>query len=317
MRYLKYKIAILLSVFTVTAFAQPIELVVPYPAGGSTDRFGRVVAQILTDAGEPTLVSNRPGADTTIASNYVAKAKGDGKVLYLCGIGFLDANLAFKNKPEGIEYTRTSFSNIALLGSGTLVLAVSQKVPVNTYEEFKNYVKNNPNAFNVGFFNQNIANLFYVWAKKEGLPVPNIVMYKGSSPMGADLLGGHIQFAWDTFNTIEPHITSGKVKVVAVLDSIGHPLVTKATGKELFSVAAKYPELNMPIFYGLCGPAFMDPNTIKKLNKIVVNGLKDPKYTQGLTDSYIGVAGGSPAELDRMHSNLYLLFRRVARETDK
>jgi tripartite-type tricarboxylate transporter receptor subunit TctC len=317
MRFFKYKIGILIYAFALSVSAQPIELVVPYPAGGSTDRFGRVVAQILSDSGIPTLVSNRPGADTTIASNYVAKAKGDGKVLYLCGIGFLDANLAFKNKPEGIEYKRTSFSNIALLGSGTLVLSVSQKVPVNNYEEFKNYVRNNPNKFNVGFFNQNISNLFYVWAKKEGLPTPNIVMYKGSTPMGLDLLGGHIEFAWDTFNTIEPHISSGKVKVIAVLDKPGYQLVTKSLGRELFNVAEKYPEFNMPIFYGLCGPAFMNPDNIKKLNKVVIAGLKDPKYTQPLTDSYIGVSGGSPADLDRMHTNLYLIFNKIAKETDK
>lgn len=294
-----------------------IQIIVPYAPGGSTDSWGRVVAEILSAHGWPSVVVNRPGADTTIASNLVATATPDGTTLYLSGIGFLDANLAFKNKPEGIKYTEKSFTDIVPLGSGTLVLAVANKVPVSDYEEFKAYVRKNPNEFTVGFFNQYIANLFYVWAKKEGLPRPNIVMYKGSAPMDADLLGGHINFAWDTYNTIAPYQKANKVKVIAVLDTVGYNLVKTANpGEKFFSVSAKYPELNMPIYYGVSGPAGMSKDTVAEINQVINQGLKNPKFTKSISNMYIHVQGGTTSDLNYAHTKLAELFRSIAKEVE-
>jgi tripartite-type tricarboxylate transporter receptor subunit TctC len=296
--------------------SKPIEIIVPYAPGGSTDTWGRVVGKILADHGWANAVVNKPGADTTIASNLVATSKPDGHTLYLSGIGFLDANLAFKNRPEGIKYTEKSFTDIVPLGSGTLVFAVANKVPVSNYDEFKAYIRKNPNQFNVGFFNQYIANLFYSWAQKEGLPRPNIIMYKGSGPMGADLLGGHINFAWDTYNTIAQHQQAGKVKVFAVLDAVGYDLVKKANpGQEFFNVAAKYPELSMPIYYGVSGPADMPKEAVAEINRVINKGLADPFYTKGITDLFITVKGGTPSDLKRSHTALFKLFKKVAQET--
>ena len=295
----------------------PIQIIVPYAPGGSTDSWGRVAAEILTANGWTSIVVNKPGADTTIASNLVATSNPDGTTLYLSGIGFLDANLAFKNKPEGIKYTEKSFTDIAPLGSGTLVLAVANKLPVSNYKEFKTYVHNNPTEFNVGFFNQYIANLFYVWAKKEGLPRPNIIMYKGSAPMDADLIGGHINFAWDTYNTIAQHQKANKVKVVAVLDIVGYDLVKKANpGEEFFSVSSKYPELNMPIYYGVSGPAGMSKEVVAEINQVINQGLKNPKFTKSISDMYIHVQGGTPDDLYREHAKLSKLFKTVAKEVE-
>ena len=294
-----------------------IQIIVPYAPGGSTDSWGRVVSEILTDHGWPSVVVNKPGADTTIASNFVATSNPDGTTLYLSGIGFLDANLAFKNRPDGIGYTEKSFTDIVPLGSGTLVLAVADKVPVANYEEFKSYVRNNPTEFTVGFFNQYIANLFYVWANKEGLPRPNIIMYKGSAPLDADLLGGHINFAWDTYNTIARYQKTNKVKVIAVLDTVGHNLVKKANpGEEFFSVAAKYPELNMPIYYGISGPAGMPKTAVAKINQVINQGLKNPKFTKSISDMYIHVQGGTPTDLNQAHTKLLKLFKTVAKEIE-
>jgi hypothetical protein len=125
-----------------------IEIVVPYPPGGATDKWGRVLDEIFKAQGWQSAVLNKPGADTVIGSNYVAAAKPDGHTIYVGGNGFLDANIAFKQKAPGIEYTENSFEPILPLGAGTAVLVVGKNVPVNTYEEFKQYVKKNPEKFN-------------------------------------------------------------------------------------------------------------------------------------------------------------------------
>jgi tripartite-type tricarboxylate transporter receptor subunit TctC len=296
----------------------PIKIVVPYAPGGSTDKWARVVGKIFSDHGWKNYIENKPGADTTIASNLVAESAPDGTTLYLSGFGYLDANLAFKQRPEGIRYNKNSFTDIVPLGSGTLVLAVANHIPVNNYKEFKEYVRKNPRMFNLGFFNRYIANTFYVWAKKENLPEPNIIMYKGSAPLDADLIGGQIPFAFDTYNTIAPFQLAGKVKVIAVLDSVGYDLVHRANpGLDLFNIAAVYPELAVPIHYGVAGPAGMLPVAVAEINRVVNRALKDPKYTKEMEDMYLSVKGGTPADLTNAHVRLLQTFKNVAKEIDQ
>lgn len=295
-----------------------IEIVVPYPPGGSTDRWGRVISEILNDNNWNSVVVNKPGADTTIASNYVAKAKPDGSTLYLSGIGFLDANISFNNRPEGIEYTVDSFTDIAPIGSGTLVLAVANNIPVNNYEEFKKYVIKNPEKFNVGFFNSYIANLFYIWAKKEKLPKPNIILYKGSAPLNVDLVGGHVPFAFDTYNTIAPFYQTNKVKVIAVLDVPGEKIFQKANpGKSIPVIGKIVPEVNMSIYYGVSGPAGMSKEAVNSINQVINQGLKNPKYSKPILDMHMGVQGGTPADLNKAHTTLKKLFENANKELNK
>lgn len=319
----KIVFGILFASFCICAFAQswnppgPIQIVVPYTPGGSTDKWARVVSRIFSDRGWENYVDNKPGADTTIGSNLVANAVPDGRTLYLSGIGFLDANIAFKTQPEGIRYTEQSFTDIVPLGSGTLVLAVANNVPVNNYQEFKEYVKKHPKEFNLGFFNQYIANAFFLWARKENLPAPTMIMYKGSSPLDADLLGGQIPFAFDTYNTIQPLQAAKKVKVIAVLDSVGYNLIKQAQpDTNLFNISKVYPELSIPIPYGLAGPAGLSKEAVYEINRVINAALKDPKYTKEMSDMWISVRGGTPGDQTKSHTDLLKLFRTVAKEIE-
>lgn len=294
-----------------------IKIVVAYPPGGSTDKWARVVSKILADHGWTNYVENKPGGETVIASNYVAQSKPDGTTLQLGTFGFLDANLASKTPPEGIEYTEHSFTDIVPLGSGSLVLAVANNVPVSNYQEFKEYVRKNPNEFNLGFFSQRIGEAFKLWAHKEGLPQPKIVLYKGSTPLDADLAGGHVQFAFDTYNTIAPLQQSGKVKVIAVLDNSGYDLVKKANPNiTLYNIAKSHPDLAIPIFYGVFAPAGLPKEAVAEINTVINLGLKDPKYTAEMTNLYITVKGGTPTDLTKSHQELYKLFKNVSLESE-
>jgi tripartite-type tricarboxylate transporter receptor subunit TctC len=143
-----------------TPTTKTVEIVVPYPPGGATDKWARVLDEIFQAQGWKSVVLNKPGADTVIGSNYVAAARPDGHTIYVGGNGFIDANIAFRQRAPGIEYTENSFAPIISLGAGTAVLAVANNVPVNTYEEFKEYVKKNPEKFNLGFWNTTLATSF-------------------------------------------------------------------------------------------------------------------------------------------------------------
>jgi tripartite-type tricarboxylate transporter receptor subunit TctC len=296
---------------------KPIEIVVPYPPGGATDKWGRVLDEIFRAHGWQSVVLNKPGADTVIGSNYVAAAKPDGYTIYVGGNGFIDANIAFKQKAPGIEYTPESFAPIVPLGAGTAVLVVSKDVPVNNYKEFKEYVKKNPEKFNLGFWNSYTANIFYEWAKKEGLPKPNIILYKGSAPLVGDVLGGHIPFAFDTYTSMAPNYNAGKVKIIAALDDKGVNIVKKDNPKaNIVSIAKRVPEVDVSIWYGLYAPASTPREVIAQINAVVNNALLDPKTTANIESLHIANFGGTPVEQQQVQVKTLNIMRNVAKSIE-
>jgi len=318
-------IALMILINSVVAMAsgvwpandKTIEIVVPYPPGGATDKWGRVINEIFSSQGWKSVVINKPGADTVIGSNYVASAKPDGYTVYVGGNGFIDANIAFKQKAPGIEYTENSFAPIIPLGAGTAVLAVNKDVPVNNYQEFKQYVRKNPEKFNLGFWNSYTANIFYEWAKKEGLPRPNIIFYKGSAPQVADLLGGHIPFVFDTFTAMAPHYEAGKIKIVAVLDSKGVDIVKKTNiNANIVSLAKIHGLLDVPIWYGLYAPANTPTEIILQINQVLNTALKNSKYTDDINSLHIANFGGTPQEQQQLQTRILNNMRNVAKNLD-
>jgi len=300
-----------------TPTTKTIEIVVPYPPGGATDKWARVLDEIFKANGWQSVVLNKPGADTVIGSNYVAASKPDGHTIYVGGNGFLDANIAFKQRAPGIEYTENSFESIVPLGAGTAVLAVAKNVPVNNYEEFKQYVKKNPEKFNLGFWNTYTGNIFYEWAKKEGLPRPNIIFYKGSAPQVADVLGGHIPFVFDTYTAMAPHYQAGNVKIIAALDRRGVAIVKKDQPKaNLVSIASRVPGVDVPIWYGLYAPAGVTREVVAQINAVVNTALQDPKYTKDIEMLHIANFGGTPADQRQVQVNTLNIMRNVAKSIE-
>ena len=300
-----------------TPTTRTIEIVVPYPPGGATDKWGRTIDEIFLAQGWKSMVVNKPGADTVIGSNYVAAARADGHTLYIGGNGFIDANIAFKQRAPGIEYTENSFAPIIPLGAGTAVLAVGKKVPVNNYEEFLQYVKQNPDQFNLGFWNTYTGNIFYEWAKREGLAKPNMIFYKGSAPQVADLVGGHIPFAFDTYTALAQHSRAGNVKIIAALDRRGVALVKRDQPQaQLVSIASRVSGVDVPIWYGLYAPAGTPREVIQQINTVINTALRDPKYSQNIENLHIGNFGGTPEEQRQIQTNVLTIMRNVAKSIE-
>lgn len=301
--------------------SKTIEITVGYPAGGASDRFGRLVQKIFMDQGWETVVVNRPGASSTIGANYVSKQKPDGHNLFIGGLGFLDANIAANDNGLGIEYVEKGFTDIITLAYGSLTLMVNKDVPVNNYEEFKDWVRKNPTKFNLGYWNQYAAKIFYKWADLEKLPKPQIVIYKGTTPMMQDLFNGSIPFAIDTWTSAYPHYDANALKVIAVLDREGLNFVKRTAPKnkdtsKLVSLAQKHPELDIVIWNGVVGPAGMPKNVVDSMNRVLNNALKDPKFAADFDFMKVPVKGGSPEFLNQTHTRLLQTFRKLNKEYD-
>lgn len=320
---IKKLLFVLLALVSLTAQAEwdptkhNIEIVVAYPPGGASDSVARIINEIFNNHGWKSIVLNKSGADTVIGANYVAHASPDGYTLYMGGNGFLDSNIAFKDRAPGIEYTETSYTPVVPMGISTLVLAVPADSPINSYEDLKAYVKKNPKKFNVGFWNKYTANMFILWAKLEGLPKPTIINYKGSAPEMTDLMGNHLDFSFDTYVSMKGPWQSGKVKIIATLTKEGEQLVHKTNPQARVTNLSKlHPDLDLNIWYGLYAPAGTDFSTVAQINAVVNEALKDPKYSKTLGEIEIVGPGGTIAELNATQQKTLKLLKNVSKNVE-
>jgi tripartite-type tricarboxylate transporter receptor subunit TctC len=290
---------------------RPIEIVVPYPPGGATDKLARIVDQMFQDRGWKSFVTNKPGADGVIGGNYAAAARPDGHTVFMSGTGLLDANIAFR--APSINYNERSFVPIAPVANVSYVLIVKKGMPIDTYEKFKFYVKANPNRFNVAFWNANTANVFYEWARAEGLPKPNIILYKGSGPQMIDVLGGHVDFAWETWVAAAPHFESDKIKIIATLDNQGQQVIKKIRpDSEVVSIERQHPGLAIGVWYGLWAPAGTPKEVVAEMNSVINQAFRNPRYQQNIESLNIRRYGGTAEKLGQLQGNNLKLLKRVA-----
>lgn len=290
---------------------RPIEIVVPYPPGGATDKLARVVDQMFQERGWKSIVVNKPGADGVIGGNFAAAAKPDGHTIFMSGTGLLDANIAFR--AASLNYNERSFTPIVPVANVSYALVIKKGMPIDSYEKFKFYVKANPNKFNVAFWNANTANVFYEWARAEGLPRPNIILYKGSGPQIIDLLGGHIDFAFDTWVAIAPHFNADKVNIIATMDDQGAEVVRKIKpGHQVVSIAKTHPELGIGVWYGIWAPAGTPDRVVAEINGVVNQAFKDPKFQTAIDGLHVKKYGGTAEQLGRLQSNNLKLLKKLA-----
>jgi len=319
------KIIIMLSLLiSATVFAdnfdptkRPIEIIVAYPPGGNSDRVARIIEEMFTNNGWKAIVINKSGADTVIAANFVAKAAPDGHTVFMGGTGFLDSNIAFKTKSDGINYTESSFAPIVPMGISTMVLAVPANSPVNSYLQLKDYVTKNPKKFNVAYWNRNTANLFTYWAQLEKLPVPQIINYKGGGPQMVDLMGGNVDFAFDVLNTMKNGWQTGKVKIIAALTPDGARLVRELDPGTVIPVLSnKHQALDLNIWYGLYAPAGIDFTTKARINNLVNQELRNPVYAEKLKAIGIINSGGTFDDLERTQTKTLRILRNVSKNIE-
>lgn len=195
---------------------KPVRIVVGVAPGGSTDMVARLYAQKLTERLKQSfIVENRPGASGTLAADLVARAAGDGYTLFVTAptvtvvAPLLYRNLAFDPARD--------FTPVTLLGGGPLALAVHTETGVTQVSELLDLAKSRPGKIAFGSGGKGTAShlsaeLFATMAGVQLLHVP----YKGDGQAVTDLVGGQVQLMFTGYNLLEPHIKSGRIKLLAL-----------------------------------------------------------------------------------------------------
>jgi len=190
-------------------------MIVPYPAGGTTDLLGRMVAdELQTGLGAATIVENKPGAGTTIGAEQVARAAPDGYTLLLATSTTLAINKALYNK---LPYDPVKdFTPIALVAGVPFALIVNPQVPAKTPTEFIAYAKSKPGLAYGSAGNGSPQHLGAEMLKSAaGIDVRH-VPYRGSVAAMLDVIAGHVAFMVVDLQPALPQIAAGKVRVLGV-----------------------------------------------------------------------------------------------------
>jgi tripartite-type tricarboxylate transporter receptor subunit TctC len=192
-----------------------IRIIVPFPAGGTTDILARVVAQYLGDKlNVSTIVENRAGASGTIGSELVARSPADGGVLLLTATHHVINPSLFRKLPYDTE---KDFSPIAVVATAPNALFVNKDFPARNVAELIAMAKKEPGKLSFGSTGIGGANHLSgeMFKQMAGVDIVHIP-YKGAAPAMNDLLGGHIPIMFDTLTTVLPEAAAGNIRVLAV-----------------------------------------------------------------------------------------------------
>ncbi len=268
--------------------AKPVRIIAPFPAGGTTDIFGRLLAQHFSEQFKQSFVlENKAGAGGVIGSDFVAKAAPDGTALLISGIASHVIAPAVSKTPY---HPVDSFSHIALLGGPPSVLAVHTDVPAKTVREFVSYAQSVPQGISWGSSGTGTHAHLVGELLREATRLKMVhVAYKGGAPAMADLIGKQIPATVTALSSALPHLRSGRIRALA----------TTARGRmaELPDVPtfaeAGFPHLTATTWFSLSGPAGMPAAMVAQINLETRRALKLPKIRERLQ-----AEGIEPGDLD-------------------
>lgn len=268
--------------------AGPVRIVVGFAPGGGTDVLARVMGQKLGVMWNTSvLVENKPGATGAIAAAYVAKQPPDGTTLLMAHVNshaIAPALLDVKYDP------RTDFTPISMVGVTPNMLTCRPEQKVRGVSDIVALCRQKPGKISFGSSGigsaQHLAlEMFRLQARLDVVHVP----YKGSGPLVADLIGGQIDYAFDTMTSATPFIQQGKVIAIAqtrLKRAASHPNVPTLA-------ESGFPGLDAASWYGLVGPKNMPPALVQRMNADVNRVLAMPDVAERLKSFGAEDSGGS------------------------
>ena len=297
------------------AFAQaypnkPVKVVVPFPAGGTTDILARLVSQKLTERlGQQFIVDNRAGAGGNIGTEYTAKSDPDGYTIMMGTIGTHSINISLYSK-LGYDPVK-DFAPLSLIAMVANVLVVHPSVPAKNVQEFIALAKAQPGKLNFGTPGNGTsghlsAELFKTMTGTDLVHVP----YRGSGPMLTDLLGGNVQFTFDNLPSALPFIQAGKL--VPIVVSAPHRL-KELPNVPTFQEVGLEP-VNRMAYYGILGPKGMPREIVDKINAGTRKALENPAVRTRIEGTGSIIIGNTPEQFAEQIKAEFDVYKDVVKK---
>jgi tripartite-type tricarboxylate transporter receptor subunit TctC len=308
---------IFLSAGLSTALAQtyptkPIRLVVGFAPGGAADIISRAMSEPLTRAlGQGIIVDNKPGAGSSLAAEFVARAAPDGYTIMIASQSGMIVNPLI-NKSVAYD-TQRDFVAITQVTSSPLVVAVNPSVSVKTIRELIAEAKKNPGKLNFatsgnGSLPHLATALFDALAGIEMVHVP----YKSGGLSVQSVLAGDTQVTFATAPSVMPLVQAGRLRGLAVTTRARSPLIPGLQGME----EAGLSNYSLSIWYGFFAPAGTPRDVVKRVFDATVQALQDARLKEVLArDGTEAVASRSPEDFSAFLREEASVIARVIRET--
>jgi tripartite-type tricarboxylate transporter receptor subunit TctC len=271
---------------------KPIRWVVPYPGGGITDSVTRIVTQkMATSLGQPVVVDNRPGANSILGTDLVAKAAPDGYTIVTVIAGHAANATLYQGK---LSYDPVkSFAPISLAGIAPLILTVNNNFPAKDVKELIAYAKANPGKVNFGSSGIGAAAHLTTELLKQTASIDMVhVPFKGTAPALTALMAGDIQVLVDVPSSLMPHARGGKIRALAMFSGKRIP-----GAPEVPTVAeAGGPPLESSTWVLFLAPAGTPRDIVMRLSTETRKAINESDIKERFTQIGIEAVGNSPEE---------------------
>ena len=270
--------------------SKPVKLVVPFPAGSATDQVARLAGQQLQEAlKQPFVVENKPGAQGSIAAEFVAKAAPDGYTLLVTTNTPQAANVSlFKKLPyDPVK----DFEPVVRLSTTSFMLMAKPDFPAKNLKELLAYVHSQPGKFSAGYGSagsQVSIAMMKAMGKLDVVEVP----YKGIPQTVTDVLGGTLSFTFVDLSNALPQIKGGKLKGYAVTSGTRTPLAP-----EVPAMAEELKGYDLIAWFAIMAPAGTPKDVVQLLYDVSLKGLSKPETKERFANIGTDVAPMNPVQL--------------------
>ncbi|MBX3574347.1 MAG: tripartite tricarboxylate transporter substrate binding protein [Mesorhizobium sp.] len=270
-----------------------VTVISAYPPGGTSDIITRLVADLLTAKyGQQFVVENVAGAAGALAGGKLARSAPDGYTIMVSGSAPIAAN---KVVQKSLAYDpQVDFTPITVVAESCALLTASATAPAKTLQELIAYAKANPGKVNIG--NPGAGTKGHICAAMIGMQAGveiNHIPYKGSPPLLADLLGGHIDFALDAPSNYLPHIKDGKIVGVAVTtaERVSEMPEVKTVAEQGFD------GFEQTLWFGAVGPKDMPADIVDKIHTAIKEWTDTPAAKEKLKSLGLAAVVNTPDEM--------------------
>ncbi len=265
------------SAFVQASSGRVTKIIVPFPAGGGLDLLARNIALALSKRiGSPVIVENKAGGSGSVGADFVAKSPPDGQTLLLSESGPI---VIVPNLRATSYNPLTDFALLSLIGRQTPVLAVSNRLPVNTVEEFFAYAKVHPD---LPFATSGTGTYFHVamMQLQEAAGVKFLhVPYKGAAQVVTDLIGGQVDATIVTLPSVEQFDKAKKLKILATATE-----KRVSWRSDLPTISEVVPNYSVKVWFGMFAAPTTPPAILDKLTADIVAIRSDPEFVKGTLD---------------------------------
>ena len=299
-RMVKTAAALLAGLAAGAAHAQawptkPIKIVIPFVAGGSSDIVGRAIGSKFQEyLGQPAVVENRPGANGSIAAEFVAKSDADGYTILVGSIGVFSINAAlFKD----LRYHPVrDFAPITLAVTTPNVLITRPDLPPNSMMELVEFAKKNPGRLSYCSSGSGSSDHLTGELLKQGAGIFAVhVPYRGGAACQTDIMGSQVDFSFQNLGAVTNYIKGGRMKALAVTAQSRHPQLPNVPT----TAEAGYADLVVTSWQAAAAPAKTPRDVVARLNAAAVRALRSPEVSARMNQIGFDVVAGSEEEFGR------------------